>query len=295
MPAYVYLLLCADGTYYTGWTTDVARRLATHQRGQGARYTRARLPVTLAYYEELADARAARQREYRLRRQSHAAKRTLAGAHPPPAVLPGPARPGTKEARMSKLVDLSVSAYVETLASSSPTPGGGSASALSAAMGAAMVAMACNLTLGREKFKAVEAELREVLVQATTLQRNLLAAVDDDTVAYDAVSAAYKLPKGTDEEKQARTAAIQQALQGASEVPLRVARAAAEVARLAKVAQAKANPNVASDAYVAELLARAGRDGAVANVEINLGSITDSAFAERMRAAVGQLREPSDG
>jgi methenyltetrahydrofolate cyclohydrolase len=293
--AYVYLLLCADGTYYTGWTTDVARRLATHQRGQGARYTRARLPVTLAYYEELADARAARQREYRLRRQSHAAKRTLAGAHPPPAVLPGPARPGKKEARMSKLVDLPVSAYVETLASSSPTPGGGSASALSAAMGAAMVAMACNLTLGREKFKAVEAELREVLVQATDLQRDLLAAVDDDTTAYDAVSAAYKLPKGTGDEKQARTAAVQQALQGASEVPLRVARAAAEVARLAKIAQAKANPNVASDAYVAELLARAGRDGAIANVEINLGSITDSVFAERMRAAVGQLREPSDG
>jgi formiminotetrahydrofolate cyclodeaminase len=290
--AYVYLLLCADGTYYTGWTTDVARRLATHQRGQGARYTRARLPVTLAYYEELPDARAARQREYRLRHQSHAAKRALAGAHPPPALLPGPAR---KEAPMSKLVDLPVSQYVETLASSSPTPGGGSASALSAAMGAALVAMACNLTVGREKFKAVEAELQEVLVQVTALQRDLLAAVDDDTEAYDAVSAAYKLSRGTDEEKQARTAAIQQALQGASEVPLRVARAAADVARLAKVAQAKSNPNVASDAYVAELLARAGRDGAVANVEINLGSITDSAFAERMRAAIGQLREPSDG
>ena len=291
MAAYVYLLLCADGTYYTGWTTDVARRLATHQRGRGARYTRARLPVTLAYYEELADARAARQREYRLRHQSHAAKRTLAGAHPPPALLPGPPRPDDKEACMSKLVDLPVSAYVETLASSSPTPGGGSASALSAAM----VAMACNLTVGREKFKAVEAELHDVLVQATDLQRDLLAAVDDDTTAYDAVSAAYKLPKGTDEEKQARTAAVQQALQGASEVPLRVARAAAAVARLAKVAQAKANPNVASDAYVAELLARAGRDGAIANVEINLGSITDSAFAERMRAVVGQLREPGDG
>ena len=292
MAAYVYLLLCADGTYYTGWTTDVARRLATHQRGQGARYTRARLPVTLAYYEELADARAARQREYRLRHQSHATKRALAGAHPPPALLPGPTR---KEARMSKLVDLPVSQYVETLASSSPTPGGGSASALSASMGAALVAMACNLTVGREKFKAVEAELQEVLVQVTALQRDLLAAVDDDTTAYDAVSAAYKLPRGTDDEKQARTAAIQQALQGASEVPLRVARAAADVIRLAKVAQAKSNPNVASDAYVAELLARAGRDGAIANVEINLGSITDSAFAERMRAAVGQLREPGDG
>jgi methenyltetrahydrofolate cyclohydrolase len=288
MPAYVYLLLCADGTYYTGWTNDLARRVATHQRGRGARYTRARLPVTLAYHEEVADAGAARRREYRLRRESHAAKRGRARAYQPPARLPGPA---TKERTMpEKLIDHTVSGYLEALASNAPTPGGGSASALAGAMGAAMVAMACHLTVGRAKFAAVEAELRDVLGRATALQQDLAAAVDDDTTAYDAVSAAYKLPKGTDAEKQARLEAIQRGLQGACKVPLRVAQAADAVIALAQVAQAKANPNVASDAHVAELLARAGRDGAVANVEINLGSITDAAFADRMRGALGRLR-----
>jgi len=285
--AYVYLLRCADGSYYTGWTDNPARRLATHARGRGARYTRARLPVTLVYLETLPDARAARQREYQLRRQSHAAKAALAHAHPPPVPLPGGP---PKERKMPLFADMSVRDFLATLASASPTPGGGSASALAGAMAAAMVAMACNLTVGRAKFAAVEAELQGVLVRATDLQAQLTAAIDEDTQSYDVVSAAYKLAKGSDEEKAARSAAIQQALQGASEVPLRVAQAAAEVLTLARVAQAKANPNVASDAFVAELLARAARDGAIANVEINLGSITDATFADRMRTAVGALR-----
>jgi putative endonuclease len=80
-PAYVYLVRCADGSYYTGWTTDLARRVATHNRGAGARYTRSRRPVTLAYYETLPDATTARKREARLRRLSHAAKDALAQAH----------------------------------------------------------------------------------------------------------------------------------------------------------------------------------------------------------------------
>ena len=79
-PAYVYLVRCADGSYYTGWTNDLARRVATHNRGTGARYTRSRRPVTLAYYETLPDATAARRREARLRRLSHAAKHALAVA-----------------------------------------------------------------------------------------------------------------------------------------------------------------------------------------------------------------------
>ena len=290
MSAYCYLLHCADGSYYTGWTDNPARRLATHARGRGARYTRARLPVMLVYLETLPDARAARQREYQLRHQSHAAKAALAHAHPPPVPLPGGPLKERKERTMPQFADMSVREFLATLASASPTPGGGSASALAGAMAAAMVAMACNLTVGRAKFAAVEAELQGVLDRATGLQAQLTAAVDEDTQSYDAVSAAYKLAKGSDEEKAARSAAIQQALQGASEVPLRVAQAAAEVLGLARVAQAKANPNVASDAFVAELLARAARDGAIANVEINLGSITDPAFAERMRTAVETLR-----
>jgi formiminotetrahydrofolate cyclodeaminase len=189
---------------------------------------------------------------------------------------------------MSQLVEMPVRQFLEELAGAGPTPGGGSASALAAAMGAAMVSMACNLTIGREKFKDVEAELQEVLARAEELRRTLTAAVDEDTTAYNAVSAAYKLPKGSDEEKAARSAAIQAALRGATEVPLTVARAAAEVLPLAQIAQAKANPNVASDARVAELLARAGFDGAVANVEINLGSLQDTDYVMRVRAQLDQ-------
>jgi formiminotetrahydrofolate cyclodeaminase len=181
------------------------------------------------------------------------------------------------------LAKLTVEDFIEQLASASPTPGGGSASALAGAMAAAMVEMACNLTVGREKFKNVEGEMQTVLGRAKELRKILLDAVDEDTESYSAVSEAYKLPRGTDQEKSARTRAIQEALQGATEVPLRVARAATETSQLATIALQKSNPNVASDARVAQLLADAACQGAIANVEINLGSITDAGFADRIR------------
>lgn len=181
------------------------------------------------------------------------------------------------------LVKMTVQDFVEQLASATPTPGGGSASAMAGAMAAGMVEMACNLTVGREKFRDVEEEMQTVLVRAKELCQLMLDAVDEDTKSYDDVSQAYKMPRDTDAEKAERTAAIQSALQYASEVPLKVAQAAAETAELAVIAMAKSNPNVASDARVARLLADAARDGAVANVEINLGSITDEAFIKRMR------------
>ncbi|MEO8286588.1 MAG: cyclodeaminase/cyclohydrolase family protein [Chloroflexota bacterium] len=182
------------------------------------------------------------------------------------------------------LVKLTVEDFIEQLASSTPTPGGGSASALAGAMAAAMIEMACNLTIGREKFRDVEDELKVVLERAGQLREQMLASVDEDTAAYGEVSQAYKLPKSSDEEKAARTAAIQKALQYATEVPLRVTQAARETAQLAVIAIEKSNPNVASDAVVARLLADAASEGAAANVEINLGSITDESFIERIRS-----------
>lgn len=181
------------------------------------------------------------------------------------------------------LVNMTVRDFLEQLASPTPTPGGGSASAVAAAMAAAMVEMACNLTVGREKFRDVEEELQGVLARATELRQSLTDAIDEDTDAYTAVSEAYKLPKATDQEKAERTAAIQKALQYASEIPLKIAQAAGETYDLAVVAVQKSNPNVASDARVAMLLAEAARGGGIANVQINLNSITDSAFADRMR------------
>lgn len=181
------------------------------------------------------------------------------------------------------LVDMTVRDFLEQLASPTPTPGGGSASAVAGAMATAMVEMACNLTVGREKFRDVEEELQGVLARATELRQTLTAAIDEDTEAYTAVSEAYKLPKVTDQERAERTAAIQKALQYASEVPLKIAQAADETYDLAVTAVQKSNPNVASDARVAMLLAEAARSGGIANVQINLNSITDNAFANRMR------------
>ncbi len=187
------------------------------------------------------------------------------------------------------LAKMTVEEFIEELASANPTPGGGSASALAGAMAAAMVEMACNLTVGREKFRDVEEELQTVLGRARDLRISMLAAVDEDTKSYNAVSQAYKLPRTSDVEKAARMTAIQSALQYATEVPLKVAQAAAETSELAVVAMEKSNPSVASDARVARLLADAARDGAIANVEINLGSITDSDYVERMKVELQGL------
>ncbi len=187
------------------------------------------------------------------------------------------------------LTKLTVEDFVEQLASASPTPGGGSASALAGAIAAALVEMACNLTVGREKFRDVQEEMQIVLGRAKELREQLLAAVEEDTDAYDKVSQAYKLPKMTEEEKNARSAAIQEALRYATEVPLKAAKAAMEVAQLALIALEKSNPNVASDARVARVLADAAREGATANVEINLGSITDGGFAAKMREELESL------
>lgn len=181
------------------------------------------------------------------------------------------------------LIKLTVQDFIEELASANPTPGGGSASALAGAIAAGLVEMACNLTVGREKFRDVEEELKVVLARSGELRAMLMSAVDEDTLAYDKVSQAYKLPRATDEDKQARTAAIQEALKYATEVPLKVAQAAMEVSQLALIALEKSNPNVASDARVARVVADAAREGATANVEINLGSITDEQFSSRIQ------------
>lgn len=188
------------------------------------------------------------------------------------------------------LIKMTIQDFLEQLASPQPAPGGGSASALAGAMAAAMVEMACNLTVGREKFRSVEAELRVVLKRATELRGIMMQAIDEDTEAYNAVSEAYKLPRTSEQEKAERTAAIQKALQYASEVPLKVAQAAHETSQLAVIATQKSNPNVASDAQVAVLLANAARDGAVANVEINLQSLTDDSVKGQLQDALRAFR-----
>ncbi|MBE7471201.1 MAG: cyclodeaminase/cyclohydrolase family protein [Anaerolineales bacterium] len=185
--------------------------------------------------------------------------------------------------------DPTLHTFLDELASAAPTPGGGGAAALSGAMGAALVSMVCNLTIGKEKFAAVEGRMQEILRQAELLRARLTQMIEDDVVAFDTVMAAYRLPKASDEEKAARTTAIQEASKNATLVPLAAAHACAEVIDLCRPTAEMGNPNVVSDAGVAVLCAQAGLKAAALNVLINLGAIKDEAFVAQHRAELDQL------
>lgn len=176
------------------------------------------------------------------------------------------------------LKDLSLQDFLDQLASGASTPGGGSAAALMGALGAALVGMVCNFTVGREKFATVDADMRRVLAAAEQARSVLTDAIAADVAAFDAVMAAYGLPKDSDADKAARAAAIRRALEEATEVPLACARACAEVIRLSAEAAAHGNPNVVSDAGVAVMAAWAGLKSSALNVYVNTGGIRDEDF-----------------
>jgi glutamate formiminotransferase/formiminotetrahydrofolate cyclodeaminase len=169
----------------------------------------------------------------------------------------------------------SLTGFVGAVASSSPTPGGGSVAAHVGALGAALAQMVAGLTAGRKKYVAVDAEMREVALKAAGLANTLSALVQKDADSYGAVSSAYKMPNEPEEAAKARKAAINDALIGAAVVPLQTARACAEVAELAATCATKGNANAVSDAGVAALLAEAACLGAVYNVRINVSSLDD--------------------
>jgi formiminotetrahydrofolate cyclodeaminase len=173
-----------------------------------------------------------------------------------------------------------IAKFLDGLASSAPTPGGGGAAAISGAMGAALVSMVCNLTIGKKKYVEVEAELKGVLEKSEALRKTLTGMIADDVEAFDAVMGAYGLPKNTDEEKAARADKIQAALKTATDVPLACCRACREVIDLAEITADKGNLNVISDAGVAVLSAFAGLRSAALNVYVNAKGLDDRAFAE---------------
>jgi formiminotetrahydrofolate cyclodeaminase len=170
--------------------------------------------------------------------------------------------------------------FLDDLASQNATPGGGSAAAIIGAMGAALVAMVCNLTIGKKKYAGVEEEMKAVLTEAEVLRHRLTGMVEDDVQAFDAVMGAYGMPKETDADKEKRSAAIQDALKLATDVPLRCCHSAREVIDLAAKASDKGNLNVISDAGVAVLAAYAALRSAALNVYTNAKMITDKSFAD---------------
>ncbi|MGD9501143.1 MAG: methenyltetrahydrofolate cyclohydrolase [Methyloceanibacter sp.] len=176
--------------------------------------------------------------------------------------------------------DTAVEPFLDALASQAATPGGGSAAAIIGAMGAALVSMVCNLTIGKKKYAEVEGEMKDVLAKSEALRLKLTAMIEDDVKAFDAVMGAYGMAKETDADKAAREKAIQAALKQATDVPLRCAAAAREVIDLAAIASDKGNLNVISDAGVAVLAGYAALRSAALNVFTNARMISDRAFAE---------------
>ena len=170
--------------------------------------------------------------------------------------------------------------FLDELASSNATPGGGSAAAIIGAMGAALVAMVCNLTIGKKKYAEVEGDMKALLTRAEALRHKLTGMIEDDVKAFDAVMGAYGMPKETDADKTARSAAIQDALKLATDVPLRCCHAAREVIDIAAETGAKGNLGVISDAGVGVLAAYAALRSAALNVYTNAKLISDKNFAE---------------
>ena len=170
----------------------------------------------------------------------------------------------------TQLTDLSVQELLERLGSSDPVPGGGSASALAAAMGAALVAMVAELTIGRAEYAEHEETIRHLRFDALERRAELVALAQEDATAYDAVVQARRMPKDTEGEKATRSQALGKAMVAAARAPLRAAVVAAEVLDLAERMAPIGNRNAVSDAGVAALLAAAGLRGALLNVRINL-------------------------
>lgn len=190
--------------------------------------------------------------------------------------------------------DDSIQKFLDELAGSSSTPGGGSAAAVMGAMGAALVSMVCNLTIGKKNYAEVEADMREVLGQSENLRLRLTGMINDDVAAFNQVMAAYGMPKNSDEEKARRTAAIQEALKHATQVPLNCAKVCFEVMKLAKRAAEKGNVNVVSDAGVAVLAACAALKSAALNVYVNTAAIKDDNFNQQKLGELNSLLSGAD-
>lgn len=187
-----------------------------------------------------------------------------------------------------QLAELTVRGFADLLGSDAPAPGGGSAAALAGALGAALTAMVGSLTVGRKKYAEFDGLARETLEKARDLEHRFLDVMERDTEAFNAVSAVFAMPKSTDQEKEARAAAMQEALQGCTKTPFEMMELSLEALRLTDGLVDRSNASAASDLGCAALHLGSAVQGAWLNVLINLGSIRDVAFAAQYRTR-GQI------
>ena len=187
------------------------------------------------------------------------------------------------------LIDKKVSNFLEELASNSPTPGGGSVAALAGALGAALISMVGNLTLGKKKYEDVEENIKKIVSSSEKLRYELSQLVEEDVKVFNNFMATYKMPKETEDEKKMRTEKIQEALIEAAKVPLKTAYKCLDIMILSQEVVEKGNVNVISDVGVAVLMAEAALKSAILNVKINLRMIKDEKIREELSSSIKEL------
>jgi methenyltetrahydrofolate cyclohydrolase len=180
--------------------------------------------------------------------------------------------------------DQTVDQFIAALASGDPTPGGGAAAAVAGSLGGALVAMVASLSEGRPKYADHQALLVEAKAAGLELADRLLNLADEDAAAFDGFGVAMRMPRETDEEKAARTRALQAAARDATEAPFKTVQACLEVAAMAEAMAGRSNRNASSDLEVAGLMALAAARAAAANVLVNLPAMGDEAAAGDMLA-----------
>lgn len=184
---------------------------------------------------------------------------------------------------------MTLEVFCATTASNEPAPGGGSVAALAGALAASLAEMVAQLTVGKKGYEDAADEMNALIPQAAALRAELLEDITRDSTSFNAYMDALALPKNTDEEKDTRRQAMQEALKKAAEVPLGVAETAAKIMPLAAVLVKKGNSNAVTDGLVSAMMTRTAVLGALLNVKINLGSIKDEAYVAEMKGKIRQL------
>lgn len=190
-----------------------------------------------------------------------------------------------------KLADLTIKEFLAKVAGNEPVPGGGSIAALNAAIAVSLNGMVAGLTIGKKKYADAEEDMKWIVERMEKLRNQFIEDIDSDSEAYNEVFSAYKLPKETEEERKTRNTTIQEATKKAALVPMEVARnAEAMMASITEVAD-RGNKNAITDACVAMMCARTAVVGALLNVRINLSSIDDQEFVQKLRTEALELEQ----
>jgi len=191
----------------------------------------------------------------------------------------------------SSLLDFNLREFANELSVDSPAPGGGSTAALCGALSASLSSMVSNLTVGKKEYKNVQKDVKEIAVKAQSLKDEFLRAVDLDTIAFNKLMEAYRLPKKTEEQKQERDQAVEEAVKEATMVPFGVLEKSIDALNLAREIALKGNKNSLSDAGVAGLTGQVAAEGAYYNIKINLPNLQDSEFKSKIKKQAASLKK----